>query len=266
MTTITIPRVIPRQGLFGPGRVLMWFSCGAASAVAAKMAVETYPDYSVEVLYCDTLKYEHPDNRRFFDDVSRWIGKNVKIVCSDKFKDIFDVFTRERYLNGPNGAPCTRALKRNVRKAYQCPEDIHVFGYTSDEAIRIADFETDNRDITCAWLLADNGITKRDCYRIVQEAGIKLPAMYLLGYKNNNCIGCVKGGSGYWNKIRDDFPEAYERTAAMERTLGFALLKVKGKPCFLDDLPRGVGRYESEPDIECGPQCVMPARESAGVA
>ena len=251
----------PQSNLFGPGRVLAWFSCGAASAVAAKLAVETYaPTQAVEVLYCDTLAYEHPDNRRFMDDVAGWVGQPIKLLRSDRFADIFDVFRRERYLNGQNGAPCTRALKRNVRKAYERPEDLHVFGFTADEADRIADFELDNRGTDCAWLLADRGITKRDCYRIVREAGIALPAMYQLGYRNNNCIGCVKGGAGYWNRIRDDFPDAFDRMARTERELGFALLRVRGRPCYLDELPRGVGRYESEPDIECGPQCVAPGR------
>ena len=36
------------------------------------------------------------------------------------------------------------------------------------------------------------------------------PLMYDLGYPNNNCIGCVKGGMGYWNHIRKDFPEVFE--------------------------------------------------------
>lgn len=54
-------------------RKLVWFSCGAASANAAKIAVQKYPD--CEVLYCDTFKYEHPDNRRFFVDIEKWIGK-----------------------------------------------------------------------------------------------------------------------------------------------------------------------------------------------
>ena len=36
-------------------RVVSWFSCGAASAVAAKMALEKFgPD--VEVVYCDTSR------------------------------------------------------------------------------------------------------------------------------------------------------------------------------------------------------------------
>ncbi len=37
--------------------------------------------------------------------------------------------------------------------------------------------------------------------------------MYDLGYPNNNCIGCVKGGMGYWNKIRKDFPEVFQKRA-----------------------------------------------------
>jgi hypothetical protein len=55
-------------------RRLVWFSCGAASAVAAKLAVEKYED-ACEVVYCDTMATEHPDNQRFFNDVERWIGQ-----------------------------------------------------------------------------------------------------------------------------------------------------------------------------------------------
>jgi hypothetical protein len=68
----------------------------------------------------------------------------------------------------------------------------------------------------------------------------------------------VKGGAGYWNKIRRDFPEAFKRMAEMERELDFAILRLKGKRVFLDELPPNVGRYDAEEDIECGPQCVAP--------
>ena len=49
-------------------RVLSWFSCGDASAVASKLAVEKYGD-RCEVVYCDTLAHEHPDNFRFLKDI-----------------------------------------------------------------------------------------------------------------------------------------------------------------------------------------------------
>ncbi len=90
--------------------------------------------------------------------------------------------------------------------------------------------------------------------------------MYKLGYKNNNCIGCVKGQMGYWNKIKRDFPEAFDRMAKQERKMNVAICKteelVDGKRkrirVFLDELPPGAGRYDDEPDFECGPQCVLP--------
>lgn len=246
-----------KQSFMFDRRVLVRFSCGAASAVAAKMAVEQYGD-AVEICYYDLFASEHPDNRRFLADVERWTGKTVTILRSRKYANIWDVFRGERYIVGKDGAPCTREMKRRVGKEYADISDWNVFGFTADEGKRIERFEDANRMLSCIWILRDAGITKGDCYRIVQAAGIELPAMYRLGYRNNNCVGCVKGGAGYWNKIRSDFPVAFARMAALEREIGHAICRVKGEPCYLDELPPDAGRYDGEPDIECGPQCVRP--------
>jgi hypothetical protein len=238
-------------------RVLVWFSCGAASAVAAKMAVRKYP--AVEVLYCDTLKYEHSDNRRFLLDVQDWLGQEIKILRSEDYEDIFDVFRRTRWLIGPQGARCTTELKKKVRMAYQRADDLHVFGYTSEEGGRIEDFTRNNPELDLDWILYENGISKRECLWTIKQAGIELPAMYRLGYRNNNCIGCVKGGAGYWNKIRNDFPEAFDRMSKLERELDAAICKrYEGKDrirVFLDELDPNAGDYPNEPDISCGVQC-----------
>ena len=240
-------------------RTLVWFSCGAASAVAAKLAVDKYPD--CEVLYCDTLAYEHPDNMRFLKDVEKWIGKEIKLLKSEKYTDIFDVFDKTGWLIGVGGARCTTELKKNVRKQYERPGDLHIFGLTKDEAKRIERFEDQNADIKVEWILEET--TKKDCYRIVQEAGIDLPMMYKLGYNNNNCIGCVKGQAGYWNKIRVDFPEAFDRMAKQERKMGVAINKSyagdgKRKRIFLDELNPNYVRNVPLPDIECGAICIAP--------
>ena len=239
-------------------RVLCWFSCGAASAVAARLAVHRYGP-ACEVLYCDTLAYEHPDNLRFLRDVEVWIGKPIKLLRSSRYTDIFDVFRRTGWLVGPSGARCTTELKKRVRRDYQRPDDLHIFGLTADEAARIERFEAQN-DEDFEWILADEGITKTDCYQIVQRAGIRLPEMYRLGYQNNNCIGCVKGQQGYWNKIRVDFPDAFERMARLEREMDVAINKTyagdgKRKRVFLDELDPDAGRNVPEPDIDCGVLC-----------
>lgn len=244
-------------------RALCWFSCGAASAIAARLAVHKYGERA-EVLYCDTLRYEHPDNARFMRDVSAWLGREIKVLRSEKYKDIYDVFRKTKYLVGTKGARCTTELKKIPRYEYQRPDDIHVFGFTSDEAERVADFKHNNWDMTCDFILHDHGVTKQACYSLLQQAGIALPIMYKLGYKNNNCIGCVKGGMGYWNKIRKDFPEHFAAMAQLERELSTpakprTILKDRrsGKTArlFLDELEPGRGRYESEADIECGVTC-----------
>jgi hypothetical protein len=243
-------------------RVLAWFSCGSASACAAKLAVEKYGD-RCEVLYCDTLAYEHPDNRRFLADVERWIGKPIKILKSDKYTDIYDVFERTRWLVGIGGARCTTELKKNVRKAYQTVDDLHVFGFTTDELLRVVRFGKENPELEAEFPLVENEMDKEDCHNMIASARIARPAMYDLGYTNNNCIGCVKGQAGYWNKIRKDFPLVFDRMAKMERTLDAAICKKEGisngkrwrKRVFLDELPPNTGRYKTEPDIECGVLC-----------
>ena len=264
------------QTFFWKGRVLVWFSCGAASAVAAKLAADKYRNDNLEVLYCDTLKYESEDNPRFMRDVEQWIQWPIKTLRSEEYADIFDVFDKTGWLVGPNGARCTTELKKNVRKAYQWPEDVHVFGLTADETMplckrpeddRIAEMVNDNPEIFLEWNLRDAGITKRQTLQMVADAGIKLPLLYRQGYRNNNCIGCVKGGMGYWNKIRVDYPAAFARMAAQERKMDVACCKrYEGKTrirVFLDELPPDAGRYEEEPDIECGPQCRPPKLDEA---
>lgn len=240
-------------------RELVWFSCGAASAVTAKIAVEKYPD--CEVLYCDTFAYEHPDNHRFFSDVEKWIGKEIKILKSEKYSDIYDVFDKTGWLVGVGGARCTTELKRKVRLEYERPGDLHLFGLTHDEEKRIEKFESNNYNLRLEWLLHDNKITKNDCYKIINDAGIDMPMMYRIGFNNNNCIGCPKGGQGYWNKIRINFPEAFKKMALQERKMNVAINKSyagdgKRKRIFLDELDPDAGRDVPVPDIECGVICL----------
>lgn len=238
-------------------RIVVWFSCGAASAVAASLAKKTWEGfYPIEYVYCNTSKNEHKDNLRFLAEVEKWLGITIKKISNPKYDTIEEVFDKHRYMSGINGAKCTTELKKIPRFLYQLPDDIHVFGFTYDESERIFEFEKNNHDLELNWVLFQNQITKQDCYRIIKEAGIRLPYMYRQGYKNNNCIGCVKATSpGYWNKIRRDYPEIFERRMIQSREIGCRLAKYKGERIFLDQLPESAkGRWKDEV-ISCGPDC-----------
>lgn len=237
-------------------RILCHFSCGAASAVAWKVAAMRYGgEANVEAVYCASVERdEHADNARFLADVEAWVGAKVTKLRNATYQTVNDVFLGERFIVGPRGASCTRVLKREVADRYAQPEDRHVLGLTADEAGRIANYERNNPHKQCLWVLAAAGITKGDCYRIIQSAGIDLPAMYRLGYDHNNCIGCVKGGKGYWNKIRRDFPDVFAARAVVQRQLNVGF-NSGGKLFFLDELDPDEGRDVPEPDIECGVFC-----------
>lgn len=235
-------------------RVVVWFSCGAASACVAKLASILFGPELV-VVYCDTMATEHPDNQRFFDDVAAWIGRPIQRIKSSRYESVDDVFDKRHYMAGRAGAPCTIEMKKRPRFDFQQATDIHCFGMTADEHRRIKRFEEGNPELSLRWLLAESGLEKQDCLDMVAEAGITLPAMYGLGYKNNNCIGCVKATSpAYWNKIRQDFPEVFALRAEQSKALGCRLVRVKGERKFLHEL--AVENVEVvEEDLSCGPQC-----------
>lgn len=240
-------------------RVVCWFSCGAASAVAAKKAIEKYGGLKpIDVVYCDTSKNEDADNPRFMADVEKWLGVKITVIRSEKYTYVEEVFADRRYMSGIMGAPCTVEMKKIPRFNYQMADDINVFGFTADgkERKRIRNFKQNNPDLRLDFVLDGAGITKTKCYGILIQAGIELPRLYREGFKNNNCLGCVKATSpAYWNKVRSYAPEVFKRRAEQSRELGVRLTRLKGKRIFLDELPEGdFGRYKPE-DISCGPEC-----------
>lgn len=199
-------------------RIVCQFSCGAASAVATKLVLAQHPDAEIINAY---VKEEHPDNRRFLADCEAWFGRSVTVLRDEKYgASIIEVFRRKQYMKGPSGAPCTMNLKRKLLDGWKQPGDVMVFGYTAEESDRLDDFRERNPDRPVLAPLIDAGLGKEDCKAMVLRAGIRLPFMYELGYDNANCIGCVKGGEGYWRAIREDFPVEFEELAQVQDDIG----------------------------------------------
>lgn len=235
-------------------RIVSWFSCGAASAVATKLMIaEGTP---VAVAYC-WVKEEHPDNMRFLKDCEQWFGQEVVILRNEFYQgSCMNVFKKNFFMSR-NGPPCTRELKIKVRKKFQLHDDTVVMGYTIEEEDRLNDFIDRNNDVNVRAPLIEKLITKSDTLSMVERAGIELPEMYKLGYDHNNCVGCVRGGMGYWNKIRVDFPDRFKEYADMEIERGHTILKDKNGPIYLHDLDPQRGRMSDEPKIQCGIMCEL---------
>jgi hypothetical protein len=234
-------------------RIVCWFSCGAASAVATKLAIaENAGKLPLVIAYTEVME-EHSDNKRFLAECEKWFGQDIVILGNDYYKrSIYETF-KTSAMNIRGAAPCTRVLKKQVRERYEQVGDRQVFGYTAEEQQRYDRFIDANNEVDVWVPLIEKGLNKVDCLAMLQNAGIELPQMYKLGYLNNNCIGCVKGGMGYWNKIRVDFPEQFDRMAKLERFKKQTIFKDR----YLDELKPTDGNYPQEPDIECSIFCQM---------
>lgn len=241
-------------------RVVVWFSCGAASAVAGKLSLEKYGADRVHLVYCNTLASEHPDNLRFLHDVERWLGVKVEVISSKLYQSIDEVFERTRYMAGIAGARCTVEMKKKPRFEFQSPSDTHVFGMLADEGRRITNLENSNPELKLDWILRDKGFYKKDCLKVLEDAGIPIPIMYTLGFKNNNCIGCVKASSvAYWRKVKSLFPEVFARRVQQCHSLKAKLAMVGKKHIYIDEIPDGKDIPITE-SISCGPDCTNKVR------
>jgi hypothetical protein len=244
-----------------PGDTLaVWFSCGAASAVAAKRTLEKYGNMCTVRVLNNPIAEEDSDNQRFLADVAQWLGHPIEHVTSSAYpsQSCIDVWEKRRFMSGPAGAPCTIELKKKARQAWEKhnPHDWIVLGFTYEEKHRHERFlEAERADLLP--VLIEDAITKAECYRILTEAGLQLPRVYHQGYPNANCIGCVKATSPtYWNHVRAQHPDVFEQRARQSRELGAKLVRVKGKRIYLDELdPNAKGRPLKNMDIECGLFC-----------
>lgn len=213
--------------------VLCWFSCGVTSAVACHIAINTWCDSRIIFIRTGS---EHPDSYRFLHDCEKWFDREIEIYQSQFFTSHWDVIEHKNFINSPYGAPCTMELKKKVR--YRIEDsikdwDMQIFGFDCSELTRFCRFNAQYPKAKARAPLIEKNLSKADCMAIVQNQGIKLPQMYLDGFPNNNCIGCVKGGKSYWALIRKKYPDAFRKMSEIENRLGHSCIK----DCFLKELP-----------------------------
>lgn len=241
--------------------IAVWFSCGAASAVATLKTIEKYSETHVIRVLNNPVVEEDKDNKRFLKDVEKWLGIEIESVVNPNYPSCSaaDVWDKRDFMSAPYGAPCTQELKIKARQMWEKNNhvDWHVFGFTLDEKKRHDDFILSQRDNVIP-VLIDEKITKQDCFDIVSKAGLDLPVVYKKGFPNANCIGCVKATSPtYWNHVRKTYPNVFKERAEQSDRIGAKLVRVKGERIPLSQLdPEAKGRpLESFDMPECGIFC-----------
>jgi 3'-phosphoadenosine 5'-phosphosulfate sulfotransferase (PAPS reductase)/FAD synthetase len=208
-------------------KIVAWFSAGVSSAVAIKLAIESH---GVDEIYYIHINDQHEDSRRFIADcASKWFGMPV-IELQSPFKTVDEVCRAKRYINGVAGAPCTKVLKKQVRTQweYEQPLDTkitYVWGMDYEERKRAERLLITMPNQQHLFPLIDRKMTKQQAHEVLKASGLQRPLMYELGFKNNNCLGCVKASSAaYWNLIRKYYPDVFASRCQLEDDIGATMI------------------------------------------
>ncbi len=228
-----------------------WISAGVSSFIAGWLAGNVD-----EWIYID-IEDQHPDSMRFIKDCEKAIGKEIKILSSE-YRNVENACRAGGFINRPKiGAYCTKYLKKRVRQKWEYEHqdfDItYIWGFDLKEKHRAERTVEEYPQFTHEFPLIEHFLSKQDCHAMIENLGIKRPVMYDMGYPNNNCVGCVKGGMGYWNKIRKDFPEVFAKRAKLERDLSSSCIN----GIYLDELEPDRGNMEMEIFPDCSIMCYL---------
>lgn len=244
-----------------PGDVIVvWFSNGAASAIAWQETLRRYGQSCDVRAVNNPIVEEDSDNLRFGAAVSEWLGRPIIECVNPEYPtaSAVDIWNQRGAMVFPSGAPCTVHGKKEARQHYERTNrvDWHVLGFTAEEQGRYDRFVLTERSNVLP-VLIEAGLTKQDCFDRLLAAGVAPPRVYAEGYPNANCIGCVKATSPtYWNLVRETRPQVFADRAEQSRRLGARLVRYNGKRIFLDELPADAkGRPLNSMKIECGIFC-----------
>lgn len=239
---------------------VLWFSAGIDSFVAGYLAKD-----EIDLFVYIHIDDQHEDSLRFLKDAEEIYGKKIEIIQHPVYKTKNHVQKAFKFINSPYGAKCSLKLKKEVRKMweqkYKDYEITYFWGMDIEEQERIDRLVEGMPEYNHRFPLIEHNMTKQDCHGFAREKGIKRPLLYDMGYNNNNCIACVKGGIGYWNKIRVDFPKEFKEQAELEREIGATCLKDEKGPIYLDELDPDRGRMSKMIIEDCSIFCQMAIKE-----
>lgn len=230
---------------------ICWLSAGVSSFMAGYLAKNVD-----EFIYID-VENQHPDSMRFIRDCEKVLNRPIQILKSE-YGNVDNVIKTFRFISSPYGAKCTEVLKKRVRKVWEYEhqdfEITYIWGFDLSEKRRAERTVNGMPQFNHEFPLIDKSLAKQDVHGLFTRMfGFARPYMYDLGYPNNNCIGCVKGGMGYWNRIRKDFPEVFETRAKLERDIGHSCIN----GIFLDELELDRGNMNMEIFPECSIMCYL---------
>lgn len=242
---------------------IVMFSGGLGSWMTAKRVADQHGTDSLTLLFADVGSDRSPhvgedeDTYRFIRDAANNVGAQLVTVADGR--DIWQVFTDDRFLGNARLANCSKYLKQKPCRDWldtNCdPANTTLYvGIDWTEIHRIPanrlgyahPFNRPCVDVKgclaytngvedaepCKRHLRDQAwrvefpmtgaplLDKDDMIAACEDAGIKVPRLYRAGFPHNNCGGfCVRAGQAQMELLLREHPERYAFHEAEEQKL-----------------------------------------------
>ena len=169
----------------------------------------------MEYVFCDTEK-ELPETYEYLDRVEAYLGKPIVRLKHDGrgFDHWLTVYGG--YLPSTRMRWCTKHLKIKPYEYYVGDAPVKSYiGIRADE--QRGGYISRKPNITAVYPFKEDGITKRDVYRILERAGMGLPEYYSWRSRSG-CYFCFFQQGIEWVGLLENHPSLFEQARHYEET------------------------------------------------
>lgn len=194
---------------------ILGLSGGKDSAALAIYVRERFPD--VHYFFCDTGA-ELPETYEFLTKLEAYFGKPIhRLGTGRDFDHWLDVYRGS--LPSSQMRWCTRKMKiepleRWIQDTFGEDQVVSLVAIRADEPYREG-YSSTRTNIHVEYPFRDDGVDKSGVMRILNDAGVGLPAYYEWRTRSG-CYFCFYQRKAEWVGLAERHPELFERAVAYE--------------------------------------------------
>lgn len=168
---------------------------------------------NMEYVFCDTQK-ELPETYDYLGKLEAFLGKAIVRLNAERgFDHWLQVYGG--YLPSSRMRWCTRQLKLRPFEQYVGEDPVISYvGIRADEDRE--GYVSTKPNIKAVFPFKEDGITKSDVFRILEEAGLGLPEYYKWRSRSG-CYFCFFQRKGEWAGLLENHPGLFEKAKAYEK-------------------------------------------------
>jgi 3'-phosphoadenosine 5'-phosphosulfate sulfotransferase (PAPS reductase)/FAD synthetase len=191
-------------------RHVLGLSGGKDSAALAVYLHKQIPN--MEYFFCDTHK-ELQETYDFLDKLKARLGISITYLSAERgFDHWLDVYGG--VLPSPNVRWCTKQLK--IKPLEEFIGDDETYSYIAIRADENRDgYKATRPNIHPVFPFKEQGIVKKDVFRILEEAGIGVPKYYEWRTRSG-CYFCFFQRKYEWVMLAEKHPDLFEKAIAYE--------------------------------------------------